>query len=113
MDTTLEVGEYLLGLTAESYDRSAYFPQESVEMESNRNFDAKLAGLVNNTENTDKVTERLRKFMKERKAERGNGGTIYQLQLRQQDLQRKFIQAQAQLNRKDAIEKQLQSIAEK
>lgn len=111
VDTTLEVGEYLLGLTAESYDRSAYFPQESVEMESNQNFDAKLAGLVNNTENTDKVTERLRKFMKERKAERGNGGTIYQLQLQQQDLQRKFSQAQAQLNRKDAIEKQLQSIA--
>ena len=46
VQTDLSPGEYLLGLTAESYDRSAYFPQQAVEMSSNDNFGARLAGVV-------------------------------------------------------------------
>ena len=88
VQTDLSPGEYLLGLTAESYDRSAYFPQQAVEMSSNDNFGARLAGVVQNTENFNSVMDKLRAYKKELRYERGNGGEIYRLQQRSASLRR-------------------------
>ncbi len=85
-------GEILLGLTAESYDRSAYFPQESVTLESNDNLDARLANLVQNSaEDYNNVQEKLRNYKKNLRYERGNGGRIY-------DLEQQRYQLEQQLN---------------
>ena len=77
---TTSVGEYFLGLTADSFDRSAYIPQESVEMSSTENFDQKLANLVESGQvDYDKVVESIRNYKKRFKYERGLGGSLYEL----------------------------------
>lgn len=103
VQTDLSPGEYLLGLTAESYDRSAYFPQQAVEMSSNDNFGSRLAGVVQNTEDFNSVMDKLRAYKKELRYERGNGGEIYRLQQRQREL---YAEAQ---NRRAAEEKRIQA----
>ena len=94
----MQPGEIFLGLTAESYDRSAYFPQEAVELSSNDNFDARLAKLIQNgAEDYDKIQEKLRAYKKNLRYERGNGGVIYELDCkRQQLLQRQSDAARAE-----------------
>lgn len=78
------VGELLLGLTADSYDRSAYFPQEAVELSSNDNFETRLAKLVqNNGVDYDKAQDILRDYRRSLRLERGTGGKIYELTTRQ------------------------------
>ena len=85
------VGEYFLGLTADSYDRSAYYPQESVEISSNENLNTRLAGMVQNAaDDYDKVQENLRKYKKDLKYERGNGGKIFLLENERLNLQRQI-----------------------
>ena len=54
VDVSGGVGEYFLGLTADSYDRSTYFPQEAVELATNENLDGRLANLVDSAD-YDKV----------------------------------------------------------
>ncbi len=79
--TELTLGEYFLGLTEQSFERSMYYPQESVEVRSNDNFDKLLAGVVEDGgANGDKAVEKLRDKRKELKAERGNGGRINQIE---------------------------------
>ena len=81
---TTSVGEFLLGLTADSYDRSAYFPQEAVELSTNDNFEAKLANLVQNSDvDYDKVQKNLRDYRRTLRLEKGNGGQIYELTVQQ------------------------------
>lgn len=104
-------GELLLGLTADSYDRSAYFPQEAVELTSNDNFESRLANLVQDgAENYDKVQDKLRAYRKNLRYERGNGGRIYELDCEKQELARKLFNAQAAERRAVEIDKRLQQI---
>lgn len=77
VDMGTSPGEFFLGLTVESYDRSAYLPQEAVELAPNENLDARLAKLVQNgAEDYDKIQAKLLAYCRERKAGRGNGGSI-------------------------------------
>ena len=86
----VQVGEYFLGLTADSYDRSAYFPQEAVELSSNDNFDSRLANLIENgADDFDKIQEKLRAYKKSLRYEKGNGGKIYELDCKRRDLLQK------------------------
>ena len=107
----VEIGEYLLGLTADSYDRSVYYPQESVELNSNDNLEARLANLVQDgAENYDKVQDKLRVYKKNLRHERGNGGKIYELECRKQELSRELIAAHQAEHRSVAIDEHMQQI---
>lgn len=89
VNISTSLGEYFLGLTADSYDRSAYFPQEAVELSTNDNFEAKLANLVqNNDVDYDKVQKDLRDYRRTLRLERGDGGKIYELTTSQRQCQR-------------------------
>lgn len=105
-------GEFLLGLTADSYDRSAYFPQEAVELSSNDNFDARLANLVQNSaEDYDKVQDKLRNYKKNLRYERGNGGKIYELDCEKQRLSQQLVNAEIAKRRSAEIDNRLHEIA--
>lgn len=105
-------GEVLLGLTAESYDRSAYFPQEAVELTSNDNLDARLANLVQNSaEDYDEVQSKLRAYKKNLRYEKGIGGRISDLERNKNELQNKLYAAKQAKRRGAEIENRLQTIA--
>lgn len=105
------VGEYLLGLTAESYDRSAYFPQEAVELSTNDNFESKLANLVqNNDVDYDKVQKDLRDYRRGFKLERGNGGKIYDLTTKQNQLRKQLNDSVLAERRSVEIDNRLKEI---
>lgn len=93
VDVSGGVGEYFLGLTADSYDRSTYFPQEAVELATNENLDGRLANLVDSAD-YDKVQEKLLAYRRQKRAGRGVGGTIPQLDNEIFDLQRKLHEAE-------------------
>ena len=59
------VGEYFLGLTADSYDRSTYFPQESVELAANENLESRLANLVDSAD-YDRVQDKLLAYQRQK-----------------------------------------------
>lgn len=106
-------GEVLLGLTAESYDRSAYFPQEAVTLETNENIDSRLANLVEDgAEDYDKVQEKLRAYKKNLRYERGLGGEIYELECKKRTLTEQLNKAQNAERRAEEIDKRLVEIAE-
>ncbi|MCM1290111.1 MAG: AAA family ATPase [Corallococcus sp.] len=112
LDVGEGVGEYFLGLTAESYDRSAYYPQESVEITSNENLNTRLAGMVQNVaDDYDKVQENLRKYKKSLRYERGNGGEICRLQEEISSLQRRIIERKENRRQKQNIDRRLYEIA--
>ena len=107
----MEVGEYFLGLTAESYDRSAYFPQEAVELSSNDNFDSRLANLIENgADDYDKIQDRLRAYKKNYRYERGSGGKIYELDCRKRALLQKQFEAERAERRASEIERSLADV---
>ncbi len=111
VSTELSPGEYLLGLTAESYDRSAYFPQEAVEMSSNDNFDSRLANIVqNSTQDYDKIQNSLRAYKKNLRYERGYGGEIYELEQKRTAIQSDIYNAERARRRNDEIERRLDEI---
>ncbi len=93
VDVSSGVGEYFLGLTADSYDRSTYFPQEAVELATNENLDGRLANLVDSAD-YDKVQDKLLAYRRQKRAGRGVGGTIAQLDNEIFDLQRKLHEAE-------------------
>ena len=106
-------GEILLGLTADSYDRSAYFPQEAVTLETNENIDSRLANLVEDgAEDYDKVQEKLRAYKKNLRYERGAGGEIYELELKKRQLEEQLSKSQNAERRAAEIDKRLVEIAE-
>lgn len=74
----MQPGEYFLGLTVDSYDRSTYFPQEAVELRGNENLESRLANLVDSAD-YDKVQSKLLAYRRAKVAGRGAGGTINQL----------------------------------
>lgn len=105
-------GEYFLGLTADSYDRSAYFPQEAVELSTNDNFESKLANLVENSDvDYDKAQKNLRDFRRILKLERGNGGKIFELTNEQRQLERDLNNAVRAEQRSVEIDSRLKEIA--
>lgn len=80
---TDSIGEYLLGLTAQSYEQSVYIPQETVTLANNQDFETKLSGMVQGDQeenNYNKAMDRLRQYSKSYKLERGRGGLIAQLE---------------------------------
>lgn len=108
-----DVGLYFTGLTADSYDRSAYFPQESVEISSNQNFDSKLANLVeNSTQDYEKVQANLRSYKRNLKLEKGIGGKIADYTKQKYDLERQYQTVLNNKRRYDEIDRQLLEIAE-
>lgn len=106
-----EPGEYFLGLTADSFDRSVYFPQETVEISSNENFDTRLAGLVQNAENYDSVQDSLRKYRKNLRYEKGAGGKIWEAEEQRAKLQRELYNCQNAQCRQRQIDDRLNAIA--
>ena len=108
----LQPGEQLLGLTADSYDRSAYFPQEAVELSGNDNLESRLAKLVQSSaEDYDKVRDRLRAYKKNLRYEKGVGGLIADLEAQQSDLERQLHDAEQSERRRSEIESRLKQIA--
>ena len=106
-------GEMLLGLTADSYDRSAYFPQEAVELETNENLDSRLANLVGDSaEDYDKVQDKLRAYKKNLRYERGLGGEIYELDCKKRQLDEQLNNSQNAERRAVEIDKRLSGISE-
>ena len=105
-------GELLLGLTADSYDRSAYFPQEAVELATNDNLESRLANLVQDGVNYDKVQDKLRAYKKNLRYERGYGGKIYELDCDKQKLSQQLAAAEASERRSVEIDRRLQQIAQ-
>ncbi len=106
------VGEALLGLTVDSFDRSAYYPQESVELSANDNLEQRLANLVENgAEDYDKVQKNIRDYRRNLRLERGNGGEIYKLECRARELQTELSAAQNADRRNSAIERRLSEIS--
>ncbi len=108
LSLSASVGEFLLGLTADSFDRSAYLPQEHVEMSSTENFDKKLANLVENGQTDyDKVIENIRSYKRRFKLERGNGGSLYELDKQELLLTRQLNDIVANKKREEEIALQL------
>lgn len=112
VDVPTSLGEFFLGLTADSYDRSTYFPQEAVELSANDNFEAKLANLVESGDvDYDKVQKSLRDYRRTLKLEKGNGGKIYELTVKQRQYQQELYNAANAERRADEIDKRLKDIA--
>ena len=106
-------GEMLLGLTADSYDRSTYFPQEAVELTTNENLDSRLANLVQDSaEDYDKVQDKLRTYKKNLRYERGLGGEIYELEKEQRELNEQIVNSQNSEKRAFEIDRRLNEIAQ-
>lgn len=103
-------GECFLGLTAESFDRSAYLPQESVEISSNENFDTRLAGLVQNAEDFDKVEHDLQDYFSELTSSRRANSELNLLVKQKNQLQREIYQCEAAEERQKAIDVELKNI---
>lgn len=85
VELACQPGEYFLGLVADSYDRSTYYPQEFVALVGNENLDGRLANLVDSAD-YDKIQETLSAYQRKKRAARGNGGTINALEQRLFDL---------------------------
>lgn len=101
-------GEKFLGLTAESYDRSAYFPQEAVELSSNDNFDTRLANLVENgADDYNSVQKNLKDYQRSLKYFSGRGGIICESEDKIDKLNRELLKADEEESRKENIEKTL------
>lgn len=112
VDVPTSLGEFFLGLTADSYDRSTYFPQEAVELSANDNFEARLANLVESGDiDYDKVQKSLRDYRRTLKLEKGNGGKIYELTVKQRQYQQELYNAANAERRADEIDKRLKDIA--
>ncbi|MBR2966751.1 MAG: AAA family ATPase [Clostridia bacterium] len=107
------LGEYFLGLSAESYDRSVYIPQEAVVMTSNDNIDKQLAGLVENgAQDFEKVMDNLRDYKRYFRYERGRGGEIPRLEDQAYNLQLQLQQIAQNKVAKQQRQQQVQQIAD-
>lgn len=111
LNLTTSVGEFLLGLTADSYDRSAYFPQEAVELSTNDNFESKLANLVQNSDvDYDKAQKSIRDYRRSLRLEKGSGGKIYELTVKQNAFRKQLNDAVLAERRKSEIDNRQEEI---
>ncbi len=114
-DYSENVGLELFGIDAESFERSVYVPQDYDNVEMNIGINAKLTGLVENSDdlgNYDKAYSMLEKRAKEYQALRGNKGLISDLESSVEHLADKIRDAEAtelNLNRINEEIKQLKS----
>lgn len=114
-DYSENVGLELFGIDAESFERSVYVPQDYDNVEMNIGINAKLTGLVENSDdlgNYDKAYSMLEKRAKEYQALRGNKGLISDLESSAEHLADKIRDAEAtelNLNRVNLEIKQLKS----
>lgn len=108
----MQPGEYLLGLTSDSYDRSAYFPQEAIALRSNGNLEERLANLVQNSaEDYKKIQDDLRAYKKNLRYERGVGGKIADLENAKTQAERELFEINENKRRKAQMEGRLAQIA--
>lgn len=114
-DYSENIGLELFGIDAESFERSVYVPQDLEKIEMNIGINAKLTGLVENSDdlgNYDKAYSMLEKRAKEYQALRGNKGLISDLESSVEHLADKIRDAEAtelNLNRVNLEIKQLKS----
>ncbi len=114
-DYSENIGLELFGIDAESFERSVYVPQDLEKVEMNIGINAKLTGLVENSDdlgNYDKAYSMLEKRAKEYQALRGNKGLISDLEASAEHLTDKIRDAEAtelNLNRVNEEIKQLKS----
>lgn len=106
------VGEHFLGLTEASYERSTYFPQESVEIASTDNFDARLANLVQNAENFDSVMAALKERKSKLSSTARNHAVIPDLEKEKLQLQRRLYDCENAHKRREEIDLRLREIEE-
>lgn len=97
-DYSENIGLELFGIDAESFERSVYVPQDLEKVEMNIGINAKLTGLVENSDdlcNYDKAYSMLEKRAKEYQALRGNKGLISDLESSVEHLADKIRDAEA------------------
>lgn len=97
-DYSENIGLELFGIDAESFERSVYVPQDYDNVEMNIGINAKLTGLVENSDdlgNYDKAYSMLEKRAKEYQALRGNKGLISDLEANVEQLTDKIRDAEA------------------
>ena len=97
-DYSENIGLELFGIDAESFERSVYVPQDYDNVEMNIGINAKLTGLVENSDdlgNYDKAYSMLEKRAKEYQALRGNKGLISDLESSVELLAKKIRDAEA------------------
>ena len=97
-DYSENIGLELFGIDAESFERSVYVPQDLEKVEMNIGINAKLTGLVENSDdlgNYDKAYSMLEKRAKEYQALRGNKGLISDLEASVEHLAEKIRDAEA------------------
>ncbi|MCM1042802.1 MAG: AAA family ATPase [Corallococcus sp.] len=83
------IAQTFVELTSDSFEQSAYIPQETVSIGANEDFVRKLSGMMDGDESQnsfEKAEKSLRNYCKSFKAERGSGGLINQLESRQEQL---------------------------
>ena len=109
LDVT-DVGGYFLGLTADSFDRSTYFPQEYVELASNENISSRLANVVESGADYETAAAKIREYKKSFKYERGVGGLIYELSEKHAEALRDLEQSKKNVEEKSQAELRLRQI---
>ncbi len=109
-ESIAEPGEYFLGLTADSFDRSAYLPQESVTISSNENFDTRLAGLVQNAEDFDTVERTLQEYLNNLTSSRRANSELNVAERQKYQLQQAIQKCQQDEFRQKAIDAELQEL---
>lgn len=88
-DFDRNIGIQMFGIDAESFERSVFVPQSSVEVGMNTNLNAKLTGLVENSDdlsNYDSAVKSIEKRMKEYSVAGGARGLIAEKTKEVQDL---------------------------
>ena len=92
LNTRLESGDYsedigaeLFGIDADSYEKSTYIPQRDIPIEMTANINTKLTRLLessNDIDELDRAVKMLENYSKSFKLYKGNGGLIYDTQLK-------------------------------
>ena len=97
-DFDRNIGVQMFGIDAESFERSVFVPQSSVESGLNTNLNAKLTGLVENSDdlsNYDSAVKSIEKRMKEYSVAGGARGLIAEKTKEAQDLSLRLKDAEA------------------
>ena len=112
-DYTENIGVELFSIDAESFERSVYVPQTLDEVSMNLSLNAKLTGLVENSDDLgyfDKAYEKIEKRAKEYKALRGNKGILNDLEKESEDLQRLIKDSKANEENLDRVTEEIKAL---
>ncbi len=114
-DYSENIGLELFSIDAESFERSVYIPQASGEVLMNLSLNAKLTGLVENSDDLssfDKAYEKLEKRAKEYKALRGNKGILSELEAEAEELRREIKDSKANRENLKRVAEELKALKE-